>query len=51
MPSSLRFFSICLLRAKAALSSAEEVQPILQVPSVQNVAPAEYPPTVQKKNK
>lgn len=39
MPSSFRFFSICLLRAKAALSSAEEVQPILQVPSVQNVAP------------
>lgn len=39
MPSSFRFFSICLLLARAARSSAEEVHPILQVPSVQNVAP------------
>ena len=43
MPSSFRFFSICLLRAMAARSSAEEVHPILQVPSEQNVAPAVAP--------
>lgn len=43
MPSSFRFFSICLLRARAARSSAEDVHPILQVPSVQNVAPAGGP--------
>ncbi|RZB40413.1 hypothetical protein BDFB_009589 [Asbolus verrucosus] len=46
MPSSFRFFSICLLRARAARSSAEEVHPILQVPSVQNVAPADDPSRV-----
>ncbi|KAJ0174050.1 hypothetical protein K1T71_010196 [Dendrolimus kikuchii] len=28
MPSSLRFFSICLLRAMAARSSADEAQPM-----------------------
>lgn len=28
MPSSLRFFSICLLRARAARSSADEAQPM-----------------------
>lgn len=29
IPSSLRFFSICLLRARAARSSADMAQPIL----------------------
>lgn len=48
MPSSLRFFSICLLLARAARSSAEEVHPILQVPSVQNVAPVYSPPVTTK---
>lgn len=42
IPSSLRFFSICLLLARAARSSAEEVHPILQVPSLQNVAAVNY---------
>ncbi|CAH4029166.1 unnamed protein product [Pieris brassicae] len=28
MPSSFRFFSICLLRARAARSSADEAQPM-----------------------
>lgn len=45
MPSSFKFFSICLLRANAALSSADEVHPILlQAPSVQNVAPVFFRP-------
>lgn len=29
MPSSFRFFSICLLRARAARSSADEAQPMM----------------------
>lgn len=37
-PSSLRFFSICLLRSRAALSSAECPQPILRPTSFTNVA-------------
>ncbi|KAL3289055.1 hypothetical protein HHI36_003498 [Cryptolaemus montrouzieri] len=38
IPSSFRFFSICLLLARAALSSAEEVQPILQLSPEQNTS-------------
>nr|CAH7729601.1 unnamed protein product [Callosobruchus chinensis] len=48
IPSSLRFFSICLLLARAALSSAEEVHPILQLPSAQNVAPVCSHPALKK---
>lgn len=40
MPSSLRFFSICLLRAIAARSSAEEVHPMVRAASMQNVTAA-----------
>lgn len=37
-PASFRFFSICLLRSRAALSSAECPQPILRPTSFTNVA-------------
>lgn len=39
-PSSFRFFSICLLRSRAALSSAECPQPILRPTSLTNVTTA-----------
>lgn len=43
MPSSFRFFSICLLRASAARSSADEVHPMVRATSIQNVTPAMIP--------
>lgn len=42
MPSSLRFFSICLLRARAARSSADMAQPILLQVAFTNATPAFY---------
>lgn len=41
-PSSLRFFSICLLRAKAARSSADMAQPILLHVAFTNATPVSF---------
>lgn len=42
MPSSFRFLSICLLRARAARSSADMAQPILLHVAFTNATPASF---------